>query len=122
MNVRLYLDEDVSPALARLLRTAGYDAVSVHEVGAMTRSDDDQFDRAISESRTILTFNYRHFNAIAKRASATGRNHPGIIISYQQYDRNEISTLRDALVSFLGAHTAEDLANTLMVLPRPATP
>lgn len=53
MTPRLYLDEDVVPELAQLLRAKGYDAVSAHERGALNIDDNRQLELACAEQRTI---------------------------------------------------------------------
>src|SRR5690242_16357996 len=61
VKARLYLDEDVIPEVARLLRARGIDVISVHEVGATGLSDEQQLERATAEDRVLLTNNYRDF-------------------------------------------------------------
>jgi len=69
LKPRLYLDEDVNPALAQLLREAGYDVISAHEVGAIAETDREQLQRATADGRAILTYNYYDFEVIARRGS-----------------------------------------------------
>jgi hypothetical protein len=58
MTPVLYLDEDVVPGLARLLRGHGHDVVSAYERGRQGVSDEDQLRDATAEGRALLTFNY----------------------------------------------------------------
>ena len=117
MRLRLYLDEDVSPTLAKMLREAGYDATSAHEVGALGETDPAQLARATSEGRAILTYNCRHFQTLATQAAAIGEEYAGIIISFRQYEGHEIGSLLRAARRFIDQHPAEQLRNTLLVLP-----
>ncbi len=119
MTLRVYLDEDISPALAAMLRDAGYDAVSAHEVGALRDTDPEQLARAASDGRAILTYNCRHFQALATEAATTGREYAGIIISFHQYDADQIGSLFRTVRRFIDEHSAEQLRNTLFVLPLP---
>lgn len=80
-KVRLYLDEDVDPALAVVLRSRGYDAISVHEIGMRGRTDEEQLDYAISDKRALLTLNAKHFALLAKKYFENDREHFGIIVS-----------------------------------------
>lgn len=116
MRARLYLDEDVLPELARLLRAAGHDAISVHEVGALGLSDEEQLLRAATDDRALVSFNYSHFIRIAKEWTAEGKHHAGIVISYRQYRRRELGELRRAVMRLLDTVPAESLAESVYVL------
>ena len=116
MRARLYLDEDVLPELARVLRSAGHDAVSAHEVGALGLTDEEQLIRATAQGRALLSFNFRHFIRIAQELYEAGGHHAGIVVSYRQYRRRELRDLRRAVVRLLGAVPGEDLENSVYVL------
>ena len=80
-EVKLYLDENITPTLAVVLRGRGYDVVSVHEVDMRGKNDEEQLEYAISQGRALLTFNARHFAPLAKRYFEAGREHFGIVVS-----------------------------------------
>jgi uncharacterized protein with PIN domain len=55
---RFLIDENLSPLLARHLRSShGFDAVHVQELGLRGASDADILARAIAEHRIIVTSN-----------------------------------------------------------------
>jgi uncharacterized protein with PIN domain len=116
VRARLYLDEDLTPDLARLLRAAGHDVVSAHERGASGLSDEDQLELATAEDRALLSFNYRDFIALSQRWSKDNRQHAGIIVSYRQYSRRALGQLTRAVIALLDQVTGEDLASTLRSL------
>ena len=60
-KIALLLDEDVRPMLGEILRQRGYDAIHVLDAGRTGRSDAEQLAYAVSQQRTILTHNIRHF-------------------------------------------------------------
>ncbi len=60
-SIKLYLDEDVRPLLAEILRSRGYDAVGCVEKGQTGATDKQQMLVAIKEERAILTHNIRGF-------------------------------------------------------------
>lgn len=78
MALRLYLDEDVDPLLARVLRDRGHDCVSTLEAANRGLSDEDQLSYATNQGRAIVTFNIKDFVQLAKRR---GGSHAGIIVS-----------------------------------------
>ena len=116
MRPRLYLDEDVIPDLARILRSRGSDVSSAHEVGALGLSDEEQLAYAAAEGRAILTFNYQDFLEIGEAWFLAGRTHAGIIISYHQYGRREIGELLRAVLALMDAVSAEELRDTIHFL------
>lgn len=82
-RAKLYLDEDITDLLARVLRSAGYDVVSAHEVGRRGKTDREQLMYTIAEGRAILSFNVAHFPNLARWAFDNQIEHCGIAISTQ---------------------------------------
>ena len=66
-KITLLLDEDVRPILGEILRQRGYDAVHVLDAGRTGQSDAEQLAYAVSQRRTILTHNIRHFRLLNQR-------------------------------------------------------
>jgi hypothetical protein len=115
--VRLYLDEDVDPLIARPLRGRGYDIVSAREVGmaGFSISDEAQLVYAAAEGRAILTFNTKHFVPLHEAWWEAGRSHAGIIVS-RRFDRDEVGELIRLVERLLEKATEDDLANRLRFL------
>jgi hypothetical protein len=60
--IRLYLDEDAQrTSLVRALRARQIDVLTANEAGQVGLSDADQLAFAISQNRTIFTFNRGDF-------------------------------------------------------------
>ena len=53
--MKFIIDNAVSPRLAAALEAAGYDAVHVLAIGMESASDHEIIERAISESRVVIT-------------------------------------------------------------------
>ena len=79
-KVKIYLDEDVRPLLAEVLRSRGYDVVSCVERGFFGLSDKEQLNIAIKERRAILTHNIKDFVQLHKKLEGADF---GIILSDQ---------------------------------------
>ena len=77
-EVKVYLDEDVRPLLARILRERGYDVISAVEMKRTGLSDEEQILCAIKEKRAILTHNIKDFIKLHKKYWS---EHFGIIVS-----------------------------------------
>ena len=78
-EIKLNLDEDVNPLLARDLRDRGYDAISAGEAGNLGLSDRDQLDYARTQGRTFLTHNRDDFLQIATEYAVKQIAYPGIL-------------------------------------------
>ena len=108
-SIKLLLDEDVWLRLAVALREAGYDAVSVNEIGRKGYSDVDQLAFAIEENRVLFTHNIRDFAPLAQQYAQIERSHPGNIVAVQ-FDKG---TLIRRTLALLADVTPGELANTL---------
>ena len=75
-RIRLHLDENVDPDVARALRRHGIDVTTTQEVGLRTASDLAQLDFIRREARVIMT----HDVDFLQIASTTD-DHPGIVFS-----------------------------------------
>ncbi|MDI6793469.1 MAG: DUF5615 family PIN-like protein [bacterium] len=80
-KLKLYLDEDLSPVLAKALRSKGFDVISSHETGMNGKSDEEQLKYATSQQRAILSFNVGDYAILAKSFYQEKHDHFGIIVS-----------------------------------------
>lgn len=81
--IALYLDEDVHPKLALILRERGFDALTTAEAGMLSQKDPEQLKFAANQSRAILTYNVRDYIQLAQQHTEQHRTHAGIIVSNQ---------------------------------------
>jgi predicted nuclease of predicted toxin-antitoxin system len=59
--LKYYLDEDLSPKIAEILRKHLVDAISAHEVGMLQASDIKQIERASSDiAKAIMKYHSKH--------------------------------------------------------------
>lgn len=112
MPVKLYLDEDVRPLLARVLRDRGIDCLSTHEAGNLERTDAEQLAFASSQGRTLVTFNVKDFVPLARVYAEAGRHHSGMILS----DHPPFGTLLRRLLLLLRGVGDQDLSDRLIWL------
>lgn len=81
MPVQLYLDEDVDPLIAQVLRHRGINCLATQEANNRGKSDAEQLAFAASQQRAFLTFNVKDFVRLSQDYAETGRTHSGIILS-----------------------------------------
>lgn len=79
-KIKIYLDEDVRPLLAKVLRERGYDIVSCVEKKSFGLTDEEQLNTAIKYKRAILTHNIKDFIKLHKKYKDS---HFGIILINQ---------------------------------------
>jgi predicted nuclease of predicted toxin-antitoxin system len=69
--MRLLLDANLSPRVAHHLRSAGFDATHVCDVGLLTATDDEIFDQAATEGLVVVTADSDFGTLLALRRSTT---------------------------------------------------
>ena len=81
MAVRLYIDEDaMAHALLQGLRARGADLLTAYEAEMTGRDDATQLDFAISQERTLYTFNVADFCRLHTEYMEHRKHHAGIIV------------------------------------------
>ena len=105
--MKLYVDADITPRLARALRSRGYDVLAAREAGNADASDDEQMSYAAAQGRALLTCNAGDFTAIFEDYWYTSREHYGVIVSEQL----ELGEMIRRVVRLLDRVEADDMRN-----------
>ena len=91
--MKVYLDENLSADIARILRQNGVDAVSAHDVGNVQLDDHAQLAHATEDGRAIVTANVVDFLVLAHAAVATNTEHAGIILIPSSFRGDEFKAI-----------------------------
>jgi|ERR1044071_824841 predicted nuclease of predicted toxin-antitoxin system len=105
--IDLYLDEDVSIVLSKLLRSRGFAVTTTGEAGRLGASDDEQLSYAVTQQRCLLTHNRVDFEGLAQRYFDAGKRHCGIIIAV----RRSPHEIFRRLLRLLNQVTADEMEN-----------
>jgi len=105
----IYLDQDVSVLLARLLRARHFEVLTTQETDCLGDSDTQQLDFAIQNEMAILTHNRVHFENLFHEYLERGKSHYGIIIAKQRLPNENLKRL----LKILNSVTAEELENQI---------
>jgi len=92
VNVKLLLDENVSPRVAEALRQDGIDACGVRDRGLLEASDHEVLEWAFTDDRILVTKNVGDFEKLASAREL----HAGIVL-LEDGDLNraaQLSTIR----------------------------
>jgi Domain of unknown function (DUF5615) len=105
--VKVYLDEDLSPTIADLLRQDGMDASTAQEVGNAQLDDRAQLACATREGRAIVTGNVVDFIELAHEAVAANMEHAGIVLVPSSFRGDEFQAIAEAIVETLKSYRNE---------------
>jgi hypothetical protein len=109
--VRLALDHHYSRLIAVQLRDRGQDVVAAIERAWEAEDDDPLLAICAQEQRALLTNNVADFTVIARRWSAEGRQHAGLVFTSDASmprGRSTIGRYAEALAALLGANPKDD--------------
>ena len=102
--MKFYLDEDLSPKIAGILRRSGMDALSAHEVGMREASDQKQLDFAAKEKRCLVTRNRDDFIRLTVRFFNDRRPHCGVLIVPYTLPGDQFSRIASLIRKFSSRH------------------
>ena len=102
--MKLYLDEDISPRVAELLRKKGVDAVSAHEKDMKGVSDEEQLTAAVNEGRVMVTRNRNDFIALTVRFFQDFNPHYGLIIVPHSIPGSNFNLMANRLSACVNKH------------------
>ena len=103
-RVRYYLDEDLSPKIAELLRKKGIKCISAHEVGMMQASDLEQLEAAAKEKRCLVTRNRDDFIRLTVQFFNDHLAHYGVLIIPSTIPGDKFSLIANALARHAKKH------------------
>jgi predicted nuclease of predicted toxin-antitoxin system len=116
-DVKFFVDECISPSLARHLHGLGYDAVHPRDRARLGETDRSIFARAIDDDRIVVTENAGDFRDLA----AVVDMHPGIIV-LPSVKRDEALRLMDVAVAYLlrrdDVRPADLMVNAVLTIDR----
>jgi len=102
--MKLYLDEDLSPKIAEVLRKAGVDALSAHEAGMCEILDHRQLEFGATEKRCLVTRNRDDFIRLTIRFFNDQRPHCGVLIVPYTLPGDQFSRIASLIKKFSSRH------------------
>ena len=116
--MKYYLDADLSPIIAEILRKKGIDAISSHEEDTASLSDEQHLIRAAESGRCLVSRNRDDFMNLTVRFFHELRPHFGVLIVPFSYSADRFSSIATSLAAY--AAQVHDLpAYTFAFLPSP---
>jgi hypothetical protein len=102
--MKFYLDEDLSPKIAELLRKNGVDCVSAHETEMTQASDIEQLRFSIRNKRCLVTRNRDHFIRLTVQFFNDYLPHSGLSIIPYSIPGDQFSLIANKLADCASKH------------------
>jgi predicted nuclease of predicted toxin-antitoxin system len=115
--MKFYLDEDLSPRIAEILRNYGIDALSAHEAGMLEASDRQQMEIAAREKRCLVTRNRDDFVRLTLQFFNDRRPHYGVLIIPYTIPGDQFARIARLIKSFASHYPSGLEPYTIDFLP-----
>lgn len=102
--MKYYLDEDLSPKIAELLRKQNVDCTSAHEVGMLQESDAEQLKFSARNRRCLVTRNRDDFIRLTVQFFNEHLPHYGVLIIPNTIPGDQFSRIANALSGYARIH------------------
>ena len=109
---KLYLDEDVSVEVAKLLRAGQCDALTTAGAKRLGASDRDQLEFSTSEGRVLVTHNRRDFERLARIRFEASMSHGGLIIAVRRPPR----LMADRILQILNRFSSDEMVDRIVYI------
>lgn len=103
--MKYYLDEDLSPKIAELLRGLGGDCISAHDAGMIQASDLEQLEFASRKKRCLVTKNRDDFIRLTVQFFNDHLAHCGVLIVPKTFPGDRFSLIAEALSAYASEHS-----------------
>jgi hypothetical protein len=114
-RIRLHFDEDATQhGLVAALRARRVDVLTALDCGMVGKSDEEHLRRATGDERVLYSFNIKDYSAIHENWIASGQEHSGIILAFQQ--RYSIGEQLRRLLHLLNLNTAAEMQSRIEYL------
>ena len=117
--MKYYLDADLSPIIAEILRKKGIDAISSREEDTASLSDEQHLIRAAESGRCLVSRNRDDFMNLTVRFFHELRPHFGVLIVPFSYPPDRFSSIATSLAAYAAAQAHDLPAYTFAFLPAP---
>jgi len=99
--LKFLVDEDLSEAIAVILRAAGAYAVHVREIGLSGADDREVLDEAARRGCCVVTRNRNDFLVLTEFYFQEGRAHSGVLVVPRSYPGNEPQRIAKAIQALI---------------------
>jgi predicted nuclease of predicted toxin-antitoxin system len=107
--LKYYLDEDLSPKIAEILRKHHIDTTCAHDIGMLQATDREQLERAASEGRCLITRNRNDFIRLTIQFFNEHRPHTGVLIIPHTLPGDNFSFIANAIIKHHAKHSKDTL-------------
>jgi predicted nuclease of predicted toxin-antitoxin system len=114
-----FIDEDLPPAIAEILRMANIPASSVVHEKRQGLSDEEQLAYAARRQLILVTANIADYVELARQWAARGHEHAGLVlVSTKRFPRRDARAIARALRLLAARETAPQMRNSARFLTR----